>query len=119
MYDLRDYKKIIREAVAVEDQKDENWKWRVVSIGKKTVKIGWGYLDYCGEGDKPFLIEMGGNQEGLESGECWLKGYVQDKMLHEPLFVTVGEESWDDAKTIEDAIRMCIHSVAHRAHMIY
>jgi len=51
MVDFREYKDIIREAVNKESKRDPNWKWTVKAVNKTEVKIGWGYLDYCGETD--------------------------------------------------------------------
>lgn len=57
MFDLRDYKDLIRAEVKKLDEKDANWKWSVKSIGKKQVKIRWGYLDYLEEENNCFIME--------------------------------------------------------------
>lgn len=46
MADMREYKEVVKTAVAEERQADTNWSWRVASVTKSTAKIGWGYIDY-------------------------------------------------------------------------
>ncbi len=58
MIDLRNYKDYIRELVAEENRKDENWSWSVKSIGKSLVRIRWGYLDYMEEESNCFLLSI-------------------------------------------------------------
>lgn len=58
MIDLRNYADLIRQLVKKEDEKDPNWKWSVKSIGKNKVRIRWGYLDFLGEKENCFIIEM-------------------------------------------------------------
>ena len=58
MIDLRNYKDYIRELVAEENRKDENWSWSVKSIGKSLVRIRWGYLDYLEEESNCFLLSI-------------------------------------------------------------
>ena len=63
MIDLRNYKDLIRELVAKENDKDKNWRWSVKSISKNRVRIRWGYLDYLEEKENCFQIELDSSME--------------------------------------------------------
>ena len=66
MIDLRNYKDLIRELVAKENDKDKNWRWSVKSISKNRVRIRWGYLDYLEEKENCFQIELDSSMESME-----------------------------------------------------
>lgn len=112
MFDIREYKETIKRAVSVERISDKNWSWRVKSITKKAAKIGWGYLDYVGEKDAAFVVEV----EDMDgSGPCVVgtmpNGYRK--------YAFVGPNHWDDATTVEKAIALVIKSMASSAHNTY
>ena len=80
MIDLRNYKDLIRELVAKENEKDKNWRWSVKSITKTRVRIRWGYLDYLEEKENCFIIDL----------RRWTKGYTikQPNMDCQPTEIT-------------------------------
>ena len=125
MYDLRNYKDVIRAAVKHESELDPNWNWKVIAINKAEIKIGWGYLDYIGE-KNPFTItltvhewktkELGTDVFlfGLYPGITW-----KDVNIYEDdgfVLIDIGEEWHHSAHTIEDGLKMVIHSLATKAH---
>lgn len=110
--DFRNFTEVIRESVKHEKENDFNWNWYVKSIGKNSVKIKWGYLDYIGEDDDFFEIKA--TSTGDENDH--LVGIVPDGKKE---YVFVGEEHWNDAHTYEEAIRNIIKYFAYCAHMYY
>lgn len=110
MADMREYKEIIKAAVAKERRADKNWSWRVVSINKSAAKIGWGYLDYLGEKD-PFTVE-------IEDVDC-NPAVVGTLPNGDKVYRFIGLYHWDDCKTIGEAISSAIHGMASSAHNIY
>lgn len=72
MFDLREHKDLIRRLVSEANQNDPNWKWSVNSIGKEKARIFWEYLEYCGEPEPFFIIELEVTGEG-----CWIHGTVE------------------------------------------
>lgn len=122
MYDLRNYKDIIRAAVKRESELDPNWNWKVIAINKKQIKIGWGYLDYLNEKD-PFTVELI-EERIVDFDDLHLAGFYpginwKDFNLYDGddfVFCWIGDKHWHDAKTIEDGLKMVIHSLATKAH---
>lgn len=129
MFDLRDYKSIIREAVKLESDRDPNWNWKVKAINKTEIRIGWGYLDYIGE-KNPFTITLEEHEweedefetdvflTGLFPGLTW-----KDVNIYEDndcfILVDIGDASYHDAQTMEDGLRKAIHGIVNRAHNTY
>ena len=118
MFDLRDYKSTIREAVKLESERDPNWNWKVKAINKKEIRIGWGYLDYLSDGKrneyfsvKLIVDELGGKPDLSLAGF-----YPDDPTVRDSLYVWIGDKHWHDAKTIEDGLKMVIKGIASRAH---
>ena len=110
--DLRDYKGTIREAVRRERNCDQNWSWKVLAISKEKASIAWTYLtEYLGE------------------KSCFEVRVIEDKMIGTAVeakspdgFKTVrfiGEERWNDFKTVEEGLASAIHGVALHAHWAY
>lgn len=110
MADIREYKDIVKAAVAEERQADKNWSWRVASITKSAAKIGWGYLDYIGEKDL-FTVEIDD-----ADGDTTVIGTIPNGSK---VYRFVGPHHWDDCKTVEEAISSAIHSMAASAHNTY
>lgn len=110
MVDMREYKETVKAAVARERQADENWSWRVASVTKGAAKIGWGYLDYIGEKDF-FTVEVND-----EDDDVAVIGTIPNGSK---VYRFVGEHTWDDCATIEDAITSAIRSMASSAHNTY
>ena len=109
--DLRDFKEAVKVAVSEESKIDENWSWNVKAINKFRVKIGWGYTDSMDE-KTPFSIRV-------ES--VWVENPVVIGELPngQKVVAFVGEETWDDYKTYEEAVAGVIHSMAQTARNIY
>ena len=87
MIDLRNYKDLIRELVAKENDKDKNWRWSVKSISKNRVRIRWGYLDYLEEKENCFQIELDSSMESME----WLHARRPDGEMIECYLVVEGK----------------------------
>lgn len=131
MFDLRDYKSVIREAVKLESDRDPNWNWKVKAINKTEIKIGWGYLDYLCDGRRNEyfsvkLIEMYFDDEGnllkkeVGESELSLAGfYPDDPTMRDSLYVWIGDKHWHDAKSLEDGLKLIVHAIANRAHNTY
>ena len=129
MYDLRNYKKVIREAVKRESEADEYWNWKLLAVNKTEVRIGWGYLDFLCE-KEPFRVRLYEDTFDGELSEPDLSlagffpgdksvGSIDEDVVHESLYVWIGDKHWHDAKTLEDGLRIIIHSIASEAHSKY
>lgn len=110
MADMREYKEVVKAAVARERQADENWSWRIAAITKGAVLIGWGYLDYIGETGY-FRVEVLDDDEPVSVVGTLPNG--------SKTYCFVGPQRWDDCKTIEEAIGITIRNMAATAHNIY
>ena len=64
MYDLREHKELISQLVSEANQNDENWRWSVKSVGKTKARIFWSYLEYCGQPEPYFVIELEDTGDG-------------------------------------------------------
>ena len=117
-YDLRNYKSVIRDAVKREPDSDPNWKWKVKAINKMEIRIGWGYLDWLCDGkrDEFFSVKLLIDNLGDEPDLSLAGFYPDDSTLRESLYCWIGDKHWNDAKTIEDGLKMIIHGIANRAH---
>lgn len=121
MFDLRNYKPVIMEAVKLESSRDHNWNWKVKAINKTEIRIGWGYLDWLCDGKRNeyfsvrlFVDEFNGKPE------LSLAGFYPDvSAMRDSLYVWIGDKHWHDAKTMEDGLRMIIHAIANSAHNTY
>ena len=111
MFDLRDFKGAIREAVRQERHKDQNWSWKVLAINKDIAKIGWGYLDYL-EDKSWFGIEIVGEPDGLVA-------VVGSAPNGHRVFRFVGDDPFADAKSVEDGIGVAVRDIAKYAHNVY
>lgn len=121
MFDLRNYKSIIKEAVKFESERDPNWNWYVKAINKTEIRIGWSYLDWLCNGKqveyftiKTIIDELRGELDLSLAGY-----YPHDPTLRDSLYVWIGSKHWHDAESIEEGIRKIIHAIACRAHNAY
>jgi hypothetical protein len=114
MINLKDYAEQIKAAVAIENGKDENWKWSVKSVGKTIAHIAWGYLDYCGgwDGKKTFTIST---EQDDCFGDTISANHPHGGMI---TFLAVGGR-FKDADTPEEAIERVIRGIARTAHSTY
>lgn len=116
MLDLRKYNAQIREHVTAENEKDENWKWSVKSIGKSLVRIRWEYLDYMEEKENCFLLAL----ETDDSGS-WLYARQPHGELIDCYSIVEGEPNrrMVAEMTIAEGIRAAIEEIAYYAHNYY
>lgn len=113
MFDLREHKNLIRQLVAEANQNDPNWKWSVNSIGKEKARIFWEYLEYCGEPEPFFVIELEVTGDG-----CWIHGKNEH---YESLFMDIVEdEDMPYLNTpLAEAITLMVHAIRNTAHACY
>lgn len=118
MIDLRNYADLIRKLVKKEDEKDQNWKWSVKSIGKNKVRIRWGYLDYLGDKENCFIIEM---QEDNTEDMQWMSALLPYGGIIEVFLVVEGKPNphVGAEQTIQTGIECAIWEIAHYAHSRY
>lgn len=113
MINLKDYTDTIRTAVAAENEKDENWKWSVKSVGKTKARIGWGYLDYIDNGSS-FSITAEGEKGSIIDNTITMRdtdGGMMD-------YIVVGGPL-KDTDDPADAIRRAIRWIGTKAHSVY
>lgn len=113
MFDLREHKDLIRQLVSEASQKDPNWKWSVNSIGKEKARIFWEYLEYCGESEPFFIIELEISNEG-----CWIRGRNE---RYDSLCVDIVEDKELPFLNcpLNEAIESTIRSLVRTAHERY
>ena len=118
MFDLRDYKSVIREAVKLESERDPNWNWKVKTINKTEIRIGWGYLDFLCDGKRNEYFSVKLFEDELDGKpDLSLAGfYPDDSTMRDSLYVWIGDKHWHDAKSLKDGLRMIINGIANRAH---
>ena len=111
--DMREYKEVVKAAVARERRCDQLWSWRIHSIGKENAKIDCGYLSDCLHAKHDhFMVEAGHDDE--------LGGYVVGIVPNgHKVILFIGDSRWDDFKTFEEGIACAIHSMAEYAHSRY
>lgn len=118
MIDLRNYADLIRQLVKKEDEKDPNWKWSVKSIRKNKVRIRWGYLDYLGEKENCFSIEM---QPDNTEDDQWMSVLLPDGSIIEVFLVVEGESNpkVGAEQSIQAGIEDAVWEITHCAHSRY
>lgn len=117
MVDLREHKDLIRKLVTAENEKDEDWKWSVKSIGKFKVLVGWSYLDYCGakSPENCFSITVDyPDDDVLGDSIAWR--HPDGHLLNAG---SVGPNHWDVGKTVEEVLEAAIGGIAYYAHSRY
>ena len=94
----REYIKAIREGIKTSDL--NGYKWTVTKDGLK-----WSYCDT----EFTFVLNEAGN---------FLK--VRDLSMNESIaMVSIGDDEWDDAATVEDAYRIATKATIQKANYIY
>ena len=114
MINLKEHANLLKSCVDIENEKDENWKWDIKSLGKNIVHIGWGYLDYCGghDGKKTFTITA----ETCDAlGDTLIARHPHGEMIDS---IVVGGR-YADVQTIESGIKNIILAIATCAHSQY
>ena len=115
MIDLREYKSLIKQLLASENEKDPNWKWSIKSIGKKKVLIQWGYLDYLEEQYPKNCFSITTEKDKLLGDTVTWRHPTGDMMS----FATIGFRPGDNARTIEEAIKLAVSGISSYAHTRY
>lgn len=120
MIDLREYEDLIREEVQKVNERDNNWKWSVKSVGKKRVRIRWGYLVYMEEKDDAFILEIDCDQKNEGIGD-WLWAKQPDGDHIECYMVVEGTPNPRIGAecNIKNGIRWAIEEIEHFAHSRY
>lgn len=109
MFDFKNFNTVIRQAVAEENQKDQNWKWSVKSISKHTVRIYWEYLEYIGC-KKPFFSIT------HEADLDWI--WMRDEDGAPTEAYDCGDK-FSSHGTPETMVADAVHHIANRAHNCY
>ena len=113
MVDFREFKDVIKEAVTKESECDGNWKWTVRSIGKKAVKIDWGYTSkYLGE--EPFVLTSFG-----EEFDCEMDGLKMSDPRGHKEYVSIGDSYLEDCSNYGDGIGRIIHVMGMSARNVW
>lgn len=120
MIDLREYEDLIREEVQKVNERDNNWKWSVKSVGKKRVRIRWGYLVYMEEKDDAFILEIDCDLKNEGIGD-WLWAKQPDGDHIECYMVVEGAPNPRIGAecNIKTGIRWAIEEIEHFAHSRY
>lgn len=113
MFDLREHKDLIHSLVAEANENDANWKWSVKSIGKAKARIFWSYLEYCGQPEPYFVIELEDTGDGY-----WIRALDERDSYIESEIVIDNDLPFLNCpldKAIEKMIR-CIVRTAHNCY---
>lgn len=108
---MKNYFETIKNALIKADEADENWTWYAVTYGDDAVAFRWGYLDYL-EDSRNFVITV----YDVESNDVAVKVAIPSGSS---VFVLVGENFWDDRRTIEEGIELAIQDAVKYAKQIY
>lgn len=112
MINLKDYTDSLRAAVAVENDKDKNWRWGLKITSQTVAHIKWGYLEYIGE-KHDFTI--------TSSTDETLGDYLTARLPESGemiTFVVIGGR-FKDVETAEQGIERMVHAIASYAHSRY
>ena len=118
MKNLRDYEQLIRDIVAEQNDRDENWNWSIKSFSENLVRIRWGYLDYCQEEENCFLLKLleVPEYEGYE--EMYVTSRTpQDDMISSEFVSKVQECIWH--MSYEEGIKSVLDELFYYAHSRY
>lgn len=113
MYDLREHKELISQLVSEANQNDENWRWSVKSVGKEKARIFWSYLEYCGQPEPYFVIELEDTGDGY-----WIHALDERDSYIESEIVVDNDLPFLNCpldKAIEKMVR-CIINTAHACY---
>lgn len=120
MIDLREYEDLIREEVQKVNERDNNWKWSVKSVGKKRAYIRWGYLDYMEEKQNAFILEMENEKVDSDGGDwLWAKQPDGDHIECYMVVEGVPNPRIGAECNIKNGIRWAIDEIEHFAHSRY
>lgn len=107
---MKQYYETIKNALIEADKADSNWAWYPVKYAD-TVEFRWGYLDYL-EDERNFIVTI----EDVEDDE---KGVIVSIPSGSSAYVLVGNEFWDDCKTVEEGINKAIECAVRYAKEIF
>lgn len=108
---MKNYFETVKNTLIKADEADENWAWYAVAYRDDVVAFRWGYLDYL-EDNRNFVITV----YDVEDNDIAVEVAIP---FGSPVFVLVGENFWDDCKTIEEGIELAIQNAVKYAKQIY
>ena len=116
MLDLRDYKELVKAAIKETAEKDTNWKWKIKSCSKNTIRIWWSYLNEYLEEDETFCIKLE-DLKGLSF--YFLKAINPNVELIDGWEVPYDGKEEKDAYSIEYALKEAVREIIGYALKIY
>lgn len=108
---MENYFETIKNALNKADEADDNWAWYAVAYRNDVVAFRWGYLDYL-EDNSNFVITV----YDVEDNDIAVEVAIPSGSS---VFVLVGENFWDDCKTVEEGINKAIECAVRYAKQIY
>lgn len=108
---MKQYFEIVKNALIEADKADNNWAWYPVKYNDDSIEFRWGYLDYL-EDEKNFVLAVYEVEDNDIAVEVLLPS-------DSSVFVLVGENFWDDCKTVEEGIQKAVLSAVKYAKEIY
>ena len=108
---MKNYFELVKLILNEADEADENWAWYPVKYSEDSIEFRWGYLDYL-EDERNFIITI----EDVEDDEQGVAVFIPSS-AH--VYVLVGNEFWDDCRTIEEGIQKAILLAVKYAKQIY
>lgn len=113
MVDLHQYTELIQTLVAEANEGDPNWKWSVKSVGKTKARIFWSYLEYCGQPEPYFVIELEDTGDGY-----WIHALDERDSYIESEIVVDNDLPFLNTPLAE-AIKKMIRCIVRTAHSCY
>lgn len=113
MFDLREYKGLVRRLISEANRNDADWHWSLKALSKTKASIFWSYLEYCGQPEPYFVIELEDTGNG-----CWIHAKDENGDTMESEIVTDNEMPFLNCPP-DEAIEKMIHCIVHTAHNCY
>ena len=108
---MKQYFEIVKNALIEADKADDNWAWYPVKYNEDSIEFRWGYLDYL-EDEKNFVLAV----YEVEDNDIAVEVFIPSGSS---AFVLVGENFWDDCRTVEEGIQKAVLSAVKYAKQIY
>ena len=107
---INDYSAVVSDAIAKQSEKD-NWGWYIVDEFENEIIFNWGYFEYLEEDEKIIVTIEECDDDVI------VKAYTTKWGITE--VALIGNDFWDDAKTIEKGIEIVINDIIHILKDIY
>ena len=111
--DLRLCNDLIHSLVAETNKSDTNWKWSVKSVGKTKARIFWSYLEYCGQPEPYFVVELEDTGNG-----CWIHTKDENGDTIESEIVVDNDLPFLNCP-LDNAVEKMIRYIVKTAHNCY